>query len=309
MRITSVLLLSIFFSYSLFSDQWFRSNALGMELDAVQTPLQNGWELQKINDNRILFQDGVEKKKWEIISEDTGSTERFYRDGQLFSVSVYDMNRRLQEEEFWNSGELERKRTYIYAQNNLIERSTYNASGELLLQDRIRLREDGTLLSLFRSNGGTFHQNWSPPAEAGGDWALHDQSGLLTLYNSKGLPEEIQQMEEGRLIKRELRYYNTRGQHVSSELYYPLRDEKVLREFNDREQLIQEQQYHKDILVSIISFRYTGSNLSEKILQGQGPEQRWKYYYSGDELLLEEYYQDDLLIRRKEYKASGPSME
>jgi len=312
MRHLPALLILLCISFSLKAEQWFESNILGMELKEISEPSLEGWVLQKNGENetsRVLFLDGEEQKRWEKTQSNGIRTERFYREGLLFSESVYNSNNRLEEEMFWNSGSLERKRVYQYIQENLLERSSYNGKGELLFTDRIRLREDGSLLSLFRRNGSDFHQNWSPPATSGGDWALRNGTGRLTLYNSRGFPEEIQQLEEGQLIKKELRYYNERDQHISSEIVFPLSDEKVLREYNQNQQPVLEQLYHEDILVSRISFRYTDSNLVEKILEGQGPKQRWKYYYDGDQLLLEEYYRGDQLIRRKETGAAEPTLE
>lgn len=312
MKIWLSLLLYVCISLTINAQNWFESNSLGMELKEIPESTQEGWELQKIPGNigsEVLYQDGEEKKRWEVSLENGQRIERFFREGLIFSESIYDAENRLLEERFWNSGILNRKRVYLYIQDNLLERSSFNEKEELLFTDRIRLRDDGSLLSLFRSNGTSFHQNWSPPTASGGDWAMRNGSGILTLYNHRGLPEEIHQLEEGQLIKKELRYYNGRDEHVSSEILFPQVEEKVLREYNLNQQIILEQRYHKDILVSRMSFRYTDTTLVEKTLEGQGPDQRWKYYYDGEKLLVEEYFRGGELIRRKETEATEPLPE
>jgi len=299
------LFLLIILSYSLSAEQWYQSNSLGMPLSAIEGSDKTGWELQVeetgTGETRILFDEGKESRKWVNEKDSSGDkTETLYMEGQFFSSSRYNRAGQLVEEIIKGAGEEILTRRYGYPEESLIIRETYDSDETLRYTERLRLRKDGSLLSLYRQEDKV-HQSWGNTSDQETEnWRIKQGSGQLTFYNPSGAIQRILELENEKILKEELRQYDANGRLEQSSIEDFTLEEKQVSYYNQDLLIELEEFYRKEILVSRTSFSYTGTELVEKRLTGRGPEQRWVYSYPDPDTVIEEYYLGGEFISRNQ---------
>lgn len=309
MKRISLLLFLFIYLPSLFCQEWYRSNSLGMKLEQIAVPLENGWEMEIFRDNPqenyILYQNGQENKRWERVHLENGEIRETYtEEGTLISITRWnEMGQVLEDQLDPFEGVFKIHRLFEYPEKNLILRSWLNHEGDTLGTDRIRLREDGSLLSISREG---YSQSWadrnSESSYNPSDWLNRDSFSEITYYTIQGKPELILRMDQKDIISEETHHYLENGnlEKITISDYQLERD--ILQFFNSRGAKTVEEVYRGNLLVSRTTFRYTENDLTEKILEGRGQPERWLYTYQEGNLIQEDYYLGDQLIQRIDHQ-------
>jgi len=141
--------------------RYYRSNATAMLLEEITEAEREDHRYHLVRDQRDperelrrLFEDGEEKLVQRLEFDDGRlSSKTELTDEQVLRRYEYGEGRRVELEEHFEDGELDRRLEYEYDEHRIAQVSVFNAEGARLYRDRYFYRDDGRLRRVVREGG------------------------------------------------------------------------------------------------------------------------------------------------------------
>ncbi len=288
----------LFTAFSLSAEEFFHSDGLGMQGEALPGMEKTGWvlELSQGGNIRTLYQDGEEHKRWEIQEfpelRDSGAQEiqgdlreeRYFYKGLLRSREICNTRGQVEEEYLYDSsGVLIQEKHYSYSPQGQLEKmeGAGNWSQEMVY------RPDGTLRAII-SEGSRV------------DWRASNfsRSYLDDFYVRESVREKEQESRfrydgprlvektttlEGKLLEGTKYVYNEEG-FLEKEIFSrPGENIRKIRTFNGEGQLLTVEEFQDELLVGFEECRYEKGRLKSRCKQDSSIRRRWDYEYKGED--------------------------
>ena len=303
------------FSFSIFSQEYFYSNSLAMELDPISDLssmefVDIEWVLEKNSQgNQIkssLYHYGEIEKSYlnlysangylEYSSESIGGIIReemyFNSDGQISQLSI-----------FGEEGSLEQIDEYQYDDNGDLKYiDTIDDKGEIISSLNYSIREDGSLRSLWEINSRSEEHSESWNSFDGSlfmEQRIKDSDKDLVYYNEDNRIERILKFDGDELVYEEFYQYYSDGTIKQIRKSNYVNHEISLEIMDTAGQLIRENVMESDILLYTIDYKYSEQNIIKKEKVGSGIKEKWIYFYENESLVREDYYNQGVLEQKK----------
>lgn len=301
--------LFLLFNLTLTAQQYFYSNSLAMELEKIPSiesvvMEDEEWILKKTVDRSsselILYQFGREKKR----ETKSVSFNREYVDGVLSEEILYGKDEQISAIVRYNdSGLVSEKELYKYnSDGDILMITRTDEKGDILSELEYSMREDGSLRIISLSNGDDVNhrETWNSYS---GSLFMVERNDLsnreMVFYNNQNNIEQIRQFRGDQLIAEKNYTYYDDGIIKQIEKKYLQIDEVQIESMNTSGQIIRKDAFKGELLLYSNSYDYSGKTLIQKEKTGTGINERWMYFYSGDELSREEYYRQGVLTQKK----------
>ncbi len=318
------LLLIFLFAYtpSLFSQEYYRSNKLGMPLEKIEKYRIDEFEyyLEKktsgLKEENILYQNSDivmeneiyytsdKKPERELTKEDNTVTEKKYR-----NLLIY-------EEKIINPDKTGIIRKYNYNENSQLysvdeltlegipdNRVTYerDIKGRIISVVRLVLRDKNTGLkdpepvedqfSKYRFSGRNLTEEWHGSS---------DTTGSFIYYSSDGKISGIMQKKEGKTVSEKKYFYENTGAYRTEEII-PDAKEKNIQYFDTAGNITEEVLSLGDKAVLKTTWFYNDKKIVKKISTSEKGTERSLYVYSGDKVSGEKMFFNGELVYEKVY--------
>ncbi len=297
----------------------FRSNALGMELEAIPVESLRGDEIpdagyvlvverarQRVE--RMLYEDGElrERTVRELDEAGTLTVERVFEEETLRREIAFSANgRRRYLREYGSDGELRRETRYSYQGDRVVLRRILGPAGDERYTEELSYYAGGGLRRLHRSwsDGRTRTVRYSM---VGGDIIQErfesESEGRLVRYDSAQRP--IYEREwRGDMVTRETthRYEGSGNTPSRTEERLPRSARSFVRRFDDEGRLIYEALYEEERLVRETRQDYGASGLVERVTRERGRVERRTFRYEEGRLVEERVFENETLTRSIAY--------
>jgi len=275
-------------SAAVFADQLYRSDLLGIEMEAI-SPAQAAsaeWLLrvrqEGTSEIRTLTHSGKETKRW-VDEFEHGQLvrETLYEAGLISSVTAYRDGRPREEEDYLD-GKLETKRIYSYDQGLLASIAVQGADGNPLYRTTIYRGPDGRLRRAVRTypdgrvvESAYTYDNGSLSAE----WHGTDRQGELIRYSGSALAA-IEEWEGKEIVNQTDFAPDRKGQRAVETDFAT--GTVTTRVYDAQGRELSEQVVKKDVTVSRTELRYEGNRLVEKLVLTPGVREESRYTYDRD---------------------------
>ena len=301
----------------IFSQQYYKSNNLGMELATITKYRVDEFEyyLEKFKEEnkeiKILYKEFVCVKETElyysdngvvekeIIKEDGIKTEKRYKDSLLQREEVINLNDQ--------TGYV---KNYKYKPNLLIDTVEEFSLGGKRQSSVIYERDSkGRIASVIRT---IYPENSKEKEEQISKYRFEDQNileewhgnseliGNFTYYRN-GRISEILRTDKGEKISEKKYFYDQDLNFRIEEFVYET-EEKIIKEFDSGGYLLEEEVYiGKKFVFKINDFYDDDKNLIRRIKVLPEGVERYIYEYSGDDLSFERLYFNGKLAKEKVY--------
>ncbi|MBN2658828.1 MAG: hypothetical protein JXR86_17370 [Spirochaetales bacterium] len=315
MKKTRIFLFLIAGSFSLFPQEYYRSNSMAMELEILDGnsdwSREEGWILEARTEGfsrqLILFHDRIEKNRFEKQFSPGGRLLYSSRlKGRLLQEETfYDLAGNVERENFYNEeGTLIEEKTYHYSKEGILESVEILKAGQLPLTQNYSLRQDGSLRSveiessdslLNRSSVVRFNESLYMDEQREGDVRV------VRYRNQEGQLMEKVRYQAGKMILREKRNYSEAGLLSDVVVEDISSGKKNIRIMNEMELVEKEELYRNDEFQERTLFFYDSDLLVRKERRGTGFRESWFFRYEGDTLSEEDFYERGVLVYRKKY--------
>jgi antitoxin component YwqK of YwqJK toxin-antitoxin module len=299
--------------------EFYRSNALGMTLEKIPEYRRDEFSfVLSVEDGesgelRRLFRDGRQIKEYIRSYSPSGLLleEQTSEDGILRKIRRFS-ERGIREELRYENGELKERIEYIYEDGVLQNRKTYDETGALSAHFEYHYLADGRLeyvrqLMLeekakeirFHYDGEGIYAQWE-----GGSG-----EGELVRYNDAGRILSREGYRGDELIYRE-RYEYAGSDAISSKIRKIIfedfqKQDKIIRVYNDNEQLAEERLYHRGELVSETTSTYEEGRLRSRMRRSGALLEEWIFDFSADRMVSERYLRNGEIEYTIAYGGSG----
>jgi len=318
-----LLLLFLFsFAQTLFSQEYYRSNKLGMPLEKIEKYRIDEFEYyleKKISgliEENILYQNSEivkeneiyytsdKKIEREITREDNTVTEKKYRNLLVYEEKItkpdktgmirkynYDENSQLYSvDELTPEGIPDNRVIY--------ERDT---KGRIISVVRLVLRDKKSGLkdpepveeqfSKYRFSGRNLTEEWHGSS---------DTTGSFIYYSSDGKISGIIQKKEGKTVSEKKYFYENTGAYRTEEII-PDTEEKNIQYFDTAGNITEEVLLLGDKTVLKTAWFYNDKKIVKKISTSEKGTERSLYVYSGDKVSGEKIFFNGELVYEKVY--------
>lgn len=283
--------------------RYYRSNALGMEFDPIGPGAETGQDRnagyvlevmrEGPDETRVLREDGVEVKRWEIGTGKDGITRTAaFDNSEPVSVEYHDERGRLTAEERYFHGELTEKAEYTYRDGAVASSSVTDAEGILRYRDLYSRTSDGRLRQIIReySDGTRRRSSYGFSGEVLlEEYYDHGGTELVIRYDRDGHILSREEWEGETLLSRENFTY-TAGRVASSSVDRSDNGTKTDRTYSDDGLLIRELTREGEKVLRTTEYAYEDGRLSVRKTTAPGLTEELRYGYAEDGTVAEERY-------------------
>ncbi len=298
--------------------EYYRSNALGMTLEKISEYRRDEFsfvltvEDTESGELRRLFRDGEQVREFVRTYSPSGRLmeEQIREGGILRTVRRFD-ERGIKEELRYEDGILEERIDYEYESGLLKSRKTYDDAGTLLSHYIYHYLADGRLDSVrpaiiaetakelrFHYDDNGIYAQW----QGGGE------DGELVRYNDDGHVLSREGYRGNEPVYREQYEYNDTGRDgakIRKSIFEDFqKQDKIIRVYDDDEQLVEERVYRRGELVSETALEYTEGRLRSRVRKSGGLLEEWIFDFSADRLVSERYLRNEVIEYSIEYSGS-----
>ena len=289
------------------AQEYYRSNEIGLPLEAVNPVLKGYHEyyLEIKNDQHLrvstLYREGEEYKKWVLLGGNGEQyREEYYIKGVLVTISYLSGSLLYREENFSETGDLEAITEILYDGTTPKEILYKNGKGELIYRDLFSRNSDGRLREVrrtfsddriinasFRYSGGALIEQWYGFGEGGVLYRYFDSILYREeVWGESGIAEETDYFFEGKiLIKAKTTYISSKG---SLESWY-----------NEEGHIVKSERVYPDDRREITEYSYYEGILSRKTKRAPGILEVWNYYRDDSGTRdIEEYWRNGRLEKK-----------
>ncbi|MCK4541031.1 MAG: hypothetical protein KAU17_02235 [Spirochaetales bacterium] len=293
----------------LFSQEYFRSNTLGMPLEKID-PLRReeypyilfreDGEVEK----QILFHNGEEVKTWIITRIGNEKRVMEYEKGEI-SLQTFYRHSLIREMFFFQNGSLHQSQKYLYTQRKLNSIKTFDGDENLLFKDSFLRDRRGYLRHVIRSYPGGEKRIVSFQLSSGNltQESISEGDAMTILhYNDEGLHSREQWTGEQLFLKEE--FFSEGGETCSREVNNETGG-VILRKYDDKGNLIYqapETGYPKEF------FGWDDGKINNKTIITRGLRKEWSYDYEEGAISRETYRENGEILRLTEYFDDGKSI-
>lgn len=306
-----VIPLLIIINLPLFTQQYFYSNSLAMELSEIFEidSLEIGesqWILETYTTGKrketILYNFGVEKKR--SVSTPLQYTEIV--DGIIREETNYRSDGQISEVIFFNeSGDLTGKENYLYsAEGKLLSISFSGGEEDLSTTREYALREDGSLRLISRYKDSArepdHREFWnSYKGRFFMEERLYDSSREVVYFNEDNNISSILQYAGEILIFEETRGYDSYGKVKTIEKFFPETEKKYLESMDESGRIVKEEYFDRGKMIYRLNNIYRGSTLVQTDKSTGSLREKWIFYYGEEKNVGEDYYRQGELQQKK----------
>ncbi|AEJ61547.1 hypothetical protein Spith_1282 [Spirochaeta thermophila DSM 6578] len=294
------------------SPLWFSSNEMGQALVPIEEFDRGRYEyVLMVEDGegrqvRVLFREGEEVRRWEIVwhREGVPSVVKVWGDGVLSRVSRYDEGGRLLVEEFYREGEFSERVRYEYEGARVVRRVWEGVDGgtstEEFRYDREgRLREVRAVpekgVDRYVQVGGRLVEEWH------GDGG----SGFLVRYGRSGEVVEREEWEGGRLVWVRTYRYGEGGVCEGWVEERPAEGAVVEVRCDGEGRPVEEVWRREGVSVRRVVYGYEGGRVVWEREVTEGLVRESRYGYEGDRVVWEEVWENGVRVMRREFGEGG----
>jgi len=300
-----------------FSQEYYSSNKLGMELSSIKKIRIDEFEyyLEKTTEGgavkKILYHNSVPVLESEIYYAPDGSIDKevIREDGTLTEKKY--MTSHLYQEKIINSDKTGVIRKYKYdSLDQLYSVEEFSLEGTAKSTVSYERDSRGRIVSvnrvLYNKKPGSNSDEQVSKYRFSGQNLLEEWhgSGNLTgsfiYYNSEGRVSAIIEKNNDRVVSDKKYFYNDDKSAVVEELI-PETGEKIISTLNPDGTMIEELIYVKDTLAVKTTDTYEEKKLVKRIVVNDKGTERYLYQYRGDKVTIEAMYFNGELVYQKVY--------
>ena len=291
----------------------YSSDGLGKRGRSVDSIHDDFWVLELEEDERILFKEGELYKRWVnkslVENENNYRREEYYFGNELRTISVTDSKGRLIRESLFDSrGKFMVENRFFYRGDRLTVIEQRDEGGDLLKEQNLRYRADGSLRTLKASDNERIDWRAAEFSESYLDSLYLEDGSRSTLFAYEKGNMTVYREQQGENPMRQSEYiYGSDGQ-LDKQIFYDFSENsRTLSYYDENEKIIIENIYLNENLVRTEHNSYEEERLTVREQQGSDSRKRWEYEYKAgeqDPFLTREYI-NGILVKESESVEEG----
>ena len=310
---TLTVIFFIFYAFSLQSQEFYRSNSIGMALEKISSIRSDEIEyILKVEKkdgivSRILYKDSIVIKRQllqynsegdivkETVTEDNKKTVTEFRNKKAF------------EELHYTDNILKERRRYLYSSDGkIISEEKYSSDGLLISKRTYDNLKDGraaAVINTFTEDNKDIISNYSfTGPDIRSEWQGDSKgSGEFTYYKD-GKIQYSENWQESKKISRTDYFYNKESDLVRTEENFLSGGKTLINKYDERRRIVSETEKKGSNTVKTVYNTYSSDNLIKKISKTGDDTEKYIYEYSGDNLVKELYYFNGSLRKKTVYE-------
>lgn len=314
---TSLILYLFLLPFSLFPQEYFRSNSIGLPLEMINPIRKSDFPYvlsvkdQGNEEIRILYFQGLEEERWVFRKNNNRVLEENqYSKDQLIKKVYYSQGYPVREENY-SDGNLELSLEYKY-QDGILQGIHYRGEDNTSLYEDTFLRNnDGRLREVKRSFPEGKRITTSFRYSANNlieQWYGYGDGGILFRYRNSLLIRE--ETWKGSVLTQVTDYSYEEGNLVTTKMVKPGTKEEWERSFDSQGRIIKETGVNSKGERELIEYLYTEDRLARKTRQTSGNLELWVFSYDQEGWeSLEEYWVNGRLLKKVYYNKPGYFVE
>lgn len=268
---------------------YYRSNALGMELERIDSTRIGRYSFvlevrtDQNTETRIVTRDGNEYRRWVTVSGTDGAfTERYFENGVIKSEITF-IDRTISAETLYADGEVDERREYLYERGLLsgltvkgpndvvIVSMTYHRAADGRLRRIVRHVQEERAVDSYGFADGVLYQEWHGTS---GEGALTRYSQRKAVSEEKWDGQDLSRIES-----------TDRGvDSVTRTVVVPGDETRIERVFDRQDQLLSERTDTAGMNVEVVDHVYDANDRLKKTVRvTEGVREVWEYQYGRDE--------------------------
>ncbi len=311
---------NIFIPQVLYSQEYYRSNNMGMELEKIgvyekeESEYFLTVEKNELKKTKNLFMNGEFLKKWEIFYNSEGKIEKVVETEKERMVETVYNGSRIQHENTYTDGKLTERTEYFFAgKRDGYRTETYDSDGKLVSKKGYTRSGDGKMssvktldsnenekgLSVYSFSENDIKDEWQKSDDGGGRFFSYINGNISYVENWKG----------DEMVSREVFFYSDDVLVKTVETFTAEGGKSFIRKYDDRKRIISETEKKGDSVIKTVYNTFENDNLVKKIITAESYTEKYLYSYDGDVLAGEEFYRNGDIRKRVFYTSENEYYE